>query len=179
MKQVIIIGTGGHAKVVANIIELSGDFVFGYLTADPSVLSFLGKPVLGSDSDYDKWPDHYFIIAIGDQYVREKIASNMLNAKWYTAKHPSAILPKQNFSIGEGSVISANAVINPCSTIGKHCIINTNAVIEHDNDIADFVHISVGAHLAGGVKVGKRTWSGIGACLKDDICICGDCLIGA
>ncbi len=179
MKEVIIIGTGGHAKVVTNIIELSGDNVVGYLTSDTSIKSFLGKPILGSDLEYTKWTDYYFIIAIGNQYIRERIVANMTKVKWYTAVHPSAIISRENCTIGVGSVISANAVINPCSTIGKHCIINTNAVIEHDNEIADFVHVSVGAHLGGNVKVGVKTWIGIGSCVKNNIYICGDCMIGA
>lgn len=179
MRQVIIIGTGGHAKVVANIIESAGDNVMGFLTSDTTFSTFCGKPVLGSDKDYEKFIDYYFIIAIGNQYAREKISSNMKQVKWYTAIHPTAVLPKHDYVIGEGSVISANAVINPASTIGKHCIINTNAVVEHDNYISDFVHVSVGTHLAGHVKIGARTWVGIGACVNNDVTICEDCMIGA
>ncbi len=179
MKKVVIIGTSGHAKVVANIVELSGDFVVGFLTNDTTLTSFLGKPILGLDTDYRKYIDNYFIIAIGNQSVREKFVTTMHEAKWYTAIHPTAVFPKQDFAIGEGSVISANAVINPSTTIGKHCIVNTNAVIEHDNIISDFAHISVGASLAGNVKIGARTWIGIGACVKNNIDICDDCFVGA
>lgn len=179
MKHVVVIGTGGHAKVVANIIELSGDSVVGFLTNDATSTSFLGKPILGSDTDYEKYTDFYFIIAIGNPLIREKFATVMKGVKWYTAIHPTAVFPKENFSVGEGSVISANAVVNPYSTVGKHCIINTHAVVEHDNTIADFAHISVGAHLGGNVKIGVRTWIGIGACVNNNTYICDDCLIGA
>jgi sugar O-acyltransferase (sialic acid O-acetyltransferase NeuD family) len=179
MKKVVIIGTGGHAKVVANIIELCADEVVGFLTKDTTISSFLGKPVLGSDREYDKFTDYCFIIAIGNAVVREDIAKNMRGVKWYSAIHPSAIISQVGTHIGEGSVISAGAVINPCSTIGKHCIINTGAIIEHDNVIDDFSHISVGTHLAGSVSVGKRAWVGIGACVKNNVNLCNDCYIGA
>ena len=81
--------------------------------------------------------------------------------------------------IGQGTVVMANAVINAGARIGAHCIINTSAVVEHDNRIADFVHISVGAKLAGTVSVGKRSWVGIAACVSNNIHICDDCMIGA
>lgn len=179
MKEVIIIGTGGHAKVVANIVELSGDIVRGFLTSDTSLSSFLDKPVLGTDLEFDKFLDCHFIIAIGNQYAREKISSRMVGVKWYTAIHPSAVFPQSTPKIGEGTVISANAVINPSATVGRHCIINTGAIVEHDNIVSDFCHISVGTHLAGHVSIGKLTWVGIGACVRDHITICDDCFIGA
>ena len=73
----------------------------------------------------------------------------------------------------------ANAIVNPYATIGSHCIINSNATVEHDNRIEDFVHISVGARIAGTVRIGKRTWVGVGATVSNGISICEDCMIGA
>jgi len=70
-------------------------------------------------------------------------------------------------------------VINADAKIGRHAIVNSTAVVEHDNEIADFAHISVGAKLGGTVKVGKRTHIGIGAAVKNNIDICEDCIIGA
>ena len=73
----------------------------------------------------------------------------------------------------------ANAVINSGTYIGRHCIINSASVVEHDNYISDFVHISVGAKVAGTVDIGARTWGGIGACINNNLSICSDCMIGA
>ena len=73
----------------------------------------------------------------------------------------------------------ANAVINPAANIGKHCIINTSAVVEHDNRISDFVHVSVGAKLGGTVSIGEHTWVGIGANVSNNVSICDHCMIGA
>lgn len=180
MKDIVIIGAGGHAKVVADIIVNSGDKVIGFLASDKQKGdTFIGYPILGSDEDYQKYLSSYFIIAIGNPKVREKISKKMDNAKWYTAIHPTAVISKINTVIGEGTVIAANAVVNPGSTIGKHCIINTSASVDHDNTIKDYVHVSCGAHLAGTVSVGKYTWIGIGSTVKNGISICSDCMIGA
>lgn len=179
MKDVVIIGAGGHAKVVADIVQCAGDNVLGFLDGFTSSTSFLGKPILGKDTDFEKYLNSYFVVAIGDPNARERIVKSMPNAKWYTAIHPTAVISSINTSIDEGTVVMANAVVNPCAQIGKHCIINTSSVVEHDNKIDDYVHISVGAKLAGTVKVGARTWIGVGACVRNGIHICNDTMIGA
>lgn len=179
MKDVIIIGTGGHAKVIADIVLCSGDNLAGFLTRESNINTFVGRSVLGSDTDYQKYADAYFVIAIGNADVRERIAAQMNGVKWYTAVHPSTVISKLDTALGEGSVIMANAVINPCTCIGRHCIINTSAVVEHDNVIDDFAHISVGAKLAGTVHIGKKTWVGVGATVSNNLSICDSCTVGA
>ena len=179
MKDVIIIGTGGHAKVVADIVLNSSDHLVGFLTSDTGKADFMGWPVLGRDTEYRKFEHCCFVIAIGNPGVREQIAHSMGGAKWYTAIHPSASISAVHTSIGEGSVVMANAVINPYARIGKHCIINSNATVEHDNVIEDFAHISVRAALAGTVRVGTRTWIGVGATVSNGLSICQDCMVGA
>lgn len=181
MKKVIIIGASGHGKVVADIVQRSGDKVIGFLDDNPMIDSvFVGYPVLGKVQDYDKYADDaVFVIAIGNAGIREMIANNMKNVFWYTAIHPTAVISELETEIGEGTVIMPNTVINAGSIIGRHCIINSGSIVEHDNRIADYVHISVGAKLAGTVSVGKRTWVGVGASVKNNISICDDCMIGA
>ncbi len=179
MKKVVIIGAGGHAKVVADIIQKSGDHIVGFLEANHKRSEFLSLPILGEDTDFRKYKENYFIIAIGSAKAREAISERMQGVKWYTAIHPSAVISSINTSIGEGSVIMPNAVINPNSIIGKHCIINSSALVEHDNSIGDFVHISVGAKCAGTVTVGNKTWIGAGATVSNDVKICEECMIGA
>lgn len=178
-KNVIIVGAGGHAKVVADIVLKSGDRIVGFLDENHPCGSFIGYPKLGKNADYTKFPDCYFIIAVGNASVREHLSSMMNNVKWYTAIHPNAIISKIDTSIGEGSVIMANAAVNSGAHIGKHCIINTGSVVEHDNNIGDFVHISVGAKVAGSVTVGAKTWIGVGASIRNNIAVCDNCMIGA
>lgn len=177
-KKVIVIGGGGHAKVVIDCIQSAGDTVVGILDdrLTPGT-EILDARVLGGVDTYASYPDCYFIIAIGSNAVRKAI-SEKLDAKWYTAIHPSAVV-SQYAAIGEGSVVLANAVINADAVVGRHCIVNTAAVVEHDNILSDFVHISPRAALAGNVTVGECTQMGIGAAVRQGITICGDCVIGA
>ena len=182
MKTVIVIGASGHGKVVADIIQKSGDKVAGFLDDNPDIgATFIGFPVFGIVDDYRKYQEQgsQFVIAIGNAEIRERIAWKLSGVSWYTAIHPTAVISDIDVKIGIGTVIMANAVINTGARIGKHCIINSGAIVEHDNHIDDFAHISVGAKLAGTVSVGKSSWIGIGATVSNNVNICGNCMIGA
>ena len=177
-KEIIVIGSGGHAKVVIDCIRCAGDKIRGILDDEMAAgTQLLGIPVLGNVDSYVNYPDCRFIIAIGDNAVRKSIAAK-LNVQWYTAIHPSAVV-SEFATVGEGSMILPNAVINSCAEVGKHCIINTSSVVEHDNVIGDFAHISPKAALAGHVTVGELTQVGIGASVRQNTTICSGCLIGA
>ena len=179
MKDVIIIGAGGHGKVIADIVLAAGDRLLGFLDDGRIGQKVLGFPVLGGIQDYVNYKGAEFVIAIGNAQIREQIASDLQDVRWYTAVHPAAVISPLEVTVGDGTVIMANAVINPGASVGRHCIVNTAAVVEHDNRIGDFVHVSVGAKLAGVVSVGKSTWIGVGAAVKNATSICGGCMIGA
>lgn len=182
-KKVVIIGAGGHAKVIADIIEKSGDEIVGFLDDNKKI----GTTIINEYKVIGDLNNRFtmavtkenleFIIAIGDNKKREEI-SHSPNLKFYTAIHPSAQIGL-DVEIQEGTVIMANACINSSAKIGKHCIINTGAIIEHDNIIEDFVHISPNVALGGTVKIGKSTHVGIGSTIKNNITICENCKIGA
>ncbi len=182
-KKVIIIGAGGHAKVIADIIEKSGDQIVGFLDdkIEKNTIIVKDYKVIGdlnsrfSLSIANK--DYEFITAIGDNKRRKEISTSP-NLKFYTAIHPSAQIGI-NVEIEEGTVIMANVCINSSSRIGKHCIINTGAIIEHDNIIENYVHISPNATLGGTVKVEELTHIGIGATVKNNVTICKNCTVGA
>lgn len=178
-ERVVIIGAGGHGKVVADIVNSCGDTVVGFLDGGDLNRKVLGYPVLGHEADYVKYLDCKFVVAIGAAKVRERIVSEMPDAKWYTAIHPSAVISPLETSIGEGTVVMANTVVNPGTIIGKHCIINTASVVEHENIVEDFAHISVGVKMAGKVKIGRGAWIGIGATVINCVEICEDAYIGA
>ena len=181
IKSVIIIGAGGHGKVIADIVQKSGDKVLGFL--DDNVHEqdvFIGIPLLGPVDNYKKYEDKAeFVIAIGNAEIREKIAITMQGVSWYTAIHPKAVISDIDVEIDVGTVVMANAVINASAKVGKHCIINSSAVVEHDSFVEDFAHISVGAKLGGTVRIGKGTWIGIGASVSNNVRICRSCMIGA
>lgn len=179
-KSVVIIGASGHGKVIADIIQKSGDVVRGFLDDAANLPeNVAGIPVLGGTADYEKYTDCSFVIAIGNAAIRRRIAERLQGqVAWYTAVHPAATVAGLGVEIGEGTVVMAGAVINPCAQIGCHCIINTCAVIEHDNRLEDYVHVSPGAVLAGTVSVGENTHIGAGACVKNNLSIAANCTVG-
>lgn len=177
-ENVIMIGGGGHAKVLIDCIECIGDKVVGIL--DDALMpgtKILNVPVLGKVNAWQEYPECKYIIAIGNNAARQRIAESIA-ADWYTVIHPTAVVSKYA-SVGKGSVVLPRSVINAGAVIGNHCIINTAAIVEHDNRIGDYVHISPNAALAGTVTVGECTQIGIGASVKNNINICENCVIGA
>ena len=179
-KRLIIIGAGGHGKVVCDIARLCGYDDIAFLDDRDNGGFCLGYPVIGKVSDADKYPEAEFFVAIGNAKIRENILNqlekNGLGAA--TLIHPNAIVAS-GVKIGSGTAVMAGAVINPETAVGRGCIINTGATVDHDNKLEDFVHVSVGSHLAGEVSVGKYTWIGAGATVSNGITVCGGCMIGA
>ena len=177
-ENVILVGAGGHGKVIADIVLRSGVQVLGFLDDHPASDSVLGLPILGPVAS---WPEYChnasFVLAIGANGIRRQLAESM-DVSWFTAVHPSAQIGRE-VSIGPGSVIMANAIINPQTRIGIHCIINSGAIVEHDNVIGDYVHISPGAVLCGTVHVGEGSHIGARAVLKNNISLCANTVIGA
>ena len=178
--SVILLGGGGHAKVIADSIRARGDEVAGILDDGiPAGTMVMDIPVLGKISEFEKYSEHKCIISIGSNGIRQRIAGQLAGkARWYTAIHPSAII-SPHAAVGEGSVVMPGAVINAGAKVGAHCIVNTGAIVEHDNELADFVHVSPAAALGGTVTVGALTHIGIGATVRNNINICGGCTIGA
>jgi len=177
-ESVILIGGSGHARSLIDCIQAAGDEVVGILDDGLKVGDrVLGVPVLGKIEDCEKYRDHLFLVAIGDNGIRTRIAGSA-DLNWYTAIHPAAEISRYA-QVGPGTVVMANAVINSCAVVGKHCIINTGAVVEHDNVLEDFVHLSPRVALGGGVHIHKGTHVGIGAVVRDNQTICGGCVIGA
>lgn len=176
-KEVIIIGAGGHGKVIADIIEKNGDKVCGFLDDGAKSKEIFGYQVLGKTEDINKFSDKEFIIAIGNNAVRKKIATENTGLKFYTAIHPSAVISR-GVEIGIGTCVMAGSVINADTRIGKHAIINSGSVVEHDNILEDFVHLSPGAILCGTVRVGECTHVGGGVTVKNNVSITNNTVIG-
>ncbi|KWZ78063.1 acetyltransferase [Anaerococcus tetradius] len=174
MNRLIIIGAGGHGKVVADIAVKNSYTDICFLDDDINLKECAGFPVIGPIS-YAELLRGDKIVAIGNSLIREKIQNSIDNV--VTLIHPSSIISRR-VKIGEGSVIMAGAVINSDSIIGKGVIINTSTSIDHDCKIEDFAHISIGSHLAGGVRIGKNTFVGAGSTIINGIVISSDCIIG-
>ncbi len=182
--RVIIIGAGGHGKVIADIITKSKDELIGFLDDNKEIGEVIIEKykVIGKIEDITKFSiadsNIQFIIAIGDNKKRKTITEKYKILNYYTAIHPNSQIGL-GVTIKEGTAIMANTCINSSTTIGKHCIINTGAIIEHDNKIDDYVHISPNATLCGTVEIGTLTHIGAGSTIRNNIKICENCTIGA
>ena len=182
MKSIAIMGASGHGKVVADIALQNGYDDIVFIDANP-VIDMLGEyPVADEGTDLDYYIDkkYDFIVGIGDAKARKKVQEKLESkgANIITLVHPSAVIA-YDVEIGAGTVIMAQAAINPGTRIGKGCIINTSSSVDHDNEIGDYVHISVGSHTAGTVKIGDGSWLGIGAVVSNNVNICNNAFIGA
>lgn len=179
MKQLVIIGASGHGKVVADIAKKNGYGPIVFLDDNEAVKDCGGYAVAGKCCSFTDYDCDIFV-AIGNPTVREKFLKELEKhgKNIPVLVHPGAIVA-ENSAIGKGTVIAAGAVVNPCAVIGKGCIINTCASVDHDCAVADYVHVSVGAHVAGTVSIGLRTWIGAGATVSNNVNICADTMVGA
>ena len=189
MKNILIIGSGGHAKVIADILLKRKEVlkeeldIVGFLDDNFQNLEYreiFNIPILGSLELIEKFKNkaYEYIIAIGNNLIRKKIAEKYSNLIYYTAIHPTAVIGNM-VTIEEGTVVMANAVINSYSKIRKHCILNTSCVVEHDNRIEDYVHISPNVTLCGGVIIKEKGWIGAGSNIKQGMIVGKNVIVGA
>jgi sugar O-acyltransferase (sialic acid O-acetyltransferase NeuD family) len=180
--KLIIIGASGHGKVVADIaIKMNTWQSFAFLDDDESIKTSMGLEVIGKTADAFTYKDEAdFFVAIGNNAVRERVQVKLIEQGLNVLSliHPSAVIGT-DVEIGIGTAVMAGVVINSSTRIGKGCIINTSASLDHDNVIEDYVHISPGVNIAGTVKVGKGSWIGIGSVVSNNVNICSGCKVGA
>ena len=173
----IIVGAGGHGKVVADIAENVGYHNIVFVDPNSEKKSCGRYPVVGTnDMINDLQGD--IIVAIGNALMRKKTLESLSGRRIPTLIHPDAVVA-DDVVIGKGTVVMAGAVINSGTQIGKGCIINTCASVDHDCVIEDYVHVSIGVHIAGTVTIQENTWIGAGAVVSNNITIQQDCMIGA
>lgn len=182
MKKLIIIGAGGHAKVVYEIAKLcnyyqSIDFYDDYVLGE--VID--GKTVIGNVSLVRERIDECdLFIAIGNNKIRTSLYDDFkaLGATFALISHPSTII-STSAKIGENTVLMPQVVVNSCAEIGNSCIINTAATIDHDCLIEDGSHISVGSHIAGTCRIGSQVMLGVGSCVCNNVSIGDNVVVGA
>lgn len=180
MNNLVIVGASGHGKVVADIAEKVGYTDIIFLDDDQDVKTCGRYSVVGASGDAMRYSSCDFIVGIGNAEIRKRIQEKLIEEGLHivTLIHPKAVIAS-DVSLGVGTVVMAGAIINPGSKVGNGCIINTGATVDHDNVLEDYVHVSVGSHLAGTVSVGASTWIGAGAIISNNISICEKCMIGA
>ncbi len=189
MSKIIIIGTGGHSKVVTDEISRLKKFkIIGYIDEKRKIGTKPNKStntkVIGRLKDLKKIckKNYYLFIAIGDNFKRkifyEKISKLKLPIKWATIISKNSIISK-NAHISDGTLIISGSIINTNSYIGKHCIINTGSKIDHDNYFDDFSSCGPNVTTGGNVTVKKLSYIGINSAVKHNIKILSNTIIGA
>ncbi len=169
-KPVIVLGAGGHAKVVADVLKQSGRKILGLIDIkEKKGASRFGLLVLGDDNDLDQYDADDIELANGvgalsGKGIRWDMANRMRIAGYTfsTIIHPSAIIA-ESVLLREGVQVMAGCVIQPEVSIGLDSIINTGSLIDHDCEIGSNCHIAPGVSLNGGVKIGDGTHIGTGA----------------
>ena len=186
-KPIIIIGAGGHAKVLLDTLLLQGVSVLGISDTDPPKIgsSLFGIKVFGGDEIFKDFPPASVhcvngLGSINSMDLRKKLFESYKDKGYFFAQviHPSALIARE-VTIGEGSQIMAGAIIQPSTSIGKNCILNTGVSIDHDCEIQDHVHVAPGVTLSGSVKVGRESHIGTGAVVIQNITIGERVLIAA
>ncbi|MGH9464668.1 MAG: acetyltransferase [Thermoanaerobaculia bacterium] len=175
---VVVVGAGGHAKVVLATLLASGRRVAAILDDDPGRWggSLLDHPVTGP-IEPGRVESQPAVLAIGDNAVRQRLA-RALAADWLTVVHPRAIVHPSAI-LGAGCVVFAGAVVQPGARLGAHVIVNTGASVDHDCELGDFVHVAPGCRLAGEVQVGAGALLGIGSCVMPGITVGAWAIVGA
>jgi sugar O-acyltransferase (sialic acid O-acetyltransferase NeuD family) len=179
MKEIILIGGGGHCKSVIDVIEQEGRFKIVGIVDKPELIgtNVLGYSVIGNDSDLENLAKiyTYALVTVG------QIQSAELKTKLFSiATEAGLTLPRiisprayvsQHASIGKGTIVMHDALINAKAIIGKNCIINSKSLIEHDSVISDHCHISTNTIINGGVTIETGCFIGSSAVTRESITI--------
>lgn len=177
MKEIILVGGGGHSKSVIDIIEQQKKFkiagiIDNNLTLGSNILTY---EVIGSDKDLEMLFNRfkYALITIGQIKSSDSRKKLFKHLKKIGYELPRIVSPRsyisKHSSIGEGSVIMHDVLINSNVLIGDNCIINSKALIEHDSSIKSHCHISTNATINGNVIVGENSFIGSCAVLKEGV----------
>ncbi len=182
-KTLVIIGAGGHGRVVEDCAESIGcynNIIFlddCFENTSPNAQ----KNLVGPIKNWHQYRDTAdFIVAIGNNKLRASLLQQLASDSCFisTLIHPTAFISKKS-KVASGVVIFANAVVNTGARIDEGCIINTAATVDHDCHIQAYCHISPGVNIAGGVNVGQFSWLGIGSSVIEYITLAENTQSGA
>jgi UDP-perosamine 4-acetyltransferase len=183
----IILGAGGHARVVADALIARGLRVRGFVDSDSTRHGalLLGLPVLGGDDVLERAAPSEVLLAngigsAGSMETRRRVydSAKARGFSFATIVHPAAIVAP-SARLGEGVQVLARAVVQPLAVVGENSIVNTGAIVEHDVTVGSHVHISPGCVLAGGAKIGDLAHVGVGSVVIQGMSIGDGSLVAA
>lgn len=178
MKNLILVGGGGHCKSVIDVAESAGYTILGILDRpEEAGKNVLGYEVIGTDAEMAKFADQAeFVVTVGQiksPDLRIKLHRMLADAGCRLATIIASTAHVSKYaSVGEGTVVLHHAVVNADAKIGRGCIINTFANIEHDVIVGDYCHISTGAMINGGTRVGDGTFVGSQSVINQCVTVC-------
>ena len=184
---IVVIGSGGHAAVVADALLAAGERVLGFTDADAHRHGSLlcGLPVLGDDAVLDTFTRADVRLANGiggtrAEALRGSVQRRLEARGWQftSVRHPSAVV-SPFARVSPGAQLLAGCVVQPGAEIGEGCIVNTGAVIEHDVRLGEFVHVACGAVLCGNVQVGAHSHIGAASVVKQGVALGAGTVVGA
>jgi len=186
-KPIIIIGAGGHAKVLIDALILFDAPILGISEQNPAMgyTELLGVPIICNDAGLKKYPpeDVTLVNGIGgikNTALRREVFTRlkMLGYVFSQVMHPSAVI-SANAALAEGVQVMAGAIIQAGVGVAENTIINTKTSVDHDCQIGSHVHLAPGVTVCGNVKIGDSVHVGSGATIIQGIIVGPHCLIGA
>ncbi|MBC2309445.1 NeuD/PglB/VioB family sugar acetyltransferase [Listeria booriae] len=186
VESLIIIGDGGHSKIVQNIVRESGTYQLTEVWDDKYREPVARDGVVYTSLDGQLQgltqmdADATFFVAIGDNDIRKKIARTLALAgkKFAVIIHPTAFV-EATVEIGEGSLVMAGSIVQANTVLGKHVIVNSGATVEHDISVGNFVHFAPGSVVTGGCTIADNVLVGAGSVVVPNISIGANVVVGA
>ena len=182
---VIVIGGGGHAKVLVSTLLLCRKNILGFVDLNQTAPPLLGVSCLGNDAAVLLHaPDDVRLVngvgSTGSTAIRQDVYDRFTREGYCftTVIHPSSIVAPE-VQIEDGVQIMAGAILQPGSSVGSNAIVNTGAIIDHDCAVGAHAHIAPGAVLSGGVRVDSGAHIGTGACIIQGVSIGAASVVGA
>ena len=177
MKPLLMLGCGGHARSLIDLVETEGQWRIQGLLGVPEQVgaSVMGYPVIGTDADLRslRTTCPAAVLAIGqlpDATTRQRLAALLEQLGFHSPVviSPHAVVSR-HAKLGAGTVVGHGAIVNAGAVVGSHCTLNTRALIEHDAWLSDHCHVSTGALVNGGVQLGSGCFIGSGAMLREGL----------
>ncbi len=187
MKNIYLLGGGGHCRSCIDVIESTNLYrIGGIFDTSVNANEMVGAyKYLGDDNELNKWitADDSALVCIGHikSYVRRQELYNDLvriGCDIPTVVSPHAYVGR-HVEIGAGTIVMHGVVVNVGVSIGSNSIINSQALLEHDVTVGEHSHVSTGAIVNGGVTIGSGTFIGSGTVLHQGITIGSSCVVAA
>jgi len=186
MKEIILVGGGGHCNSCIDVIEETGLYKIAGILDLPEKLNskIFGYKVIATDDDLPQLANQYdtFFITLGQIKTPAKRIEIFNKLKELNLNLPTIVSPCAHVSrhseIGEGSIVMHYALVNPGAKVGNNCIVNSKALIEHDATIGQHCHISTGAIINGGVCIGEGSFVGSNSVIREGVNVAKNSVIG-